>query len=921
MAPPYRAAAMATLLFCGLAAPVAAAAHKQPISSYVVPKERTTGRLPGSRALHLAIGLQPRERAGLAKLAADVNDPKSSQFRHFQTLQQLKERFSPTETDYQEVIDWAKANQLKVDQQFGHRLLLIVSGNASDVERALAVTLHTARRTDGSEFYKPDRKPSLDLDVAVSHVAGIDNLFVPKHHGGSLLGGSAYGSHDLRHAFAANCQGLTGTGESVGITAFGGYNHADVAAYEAANGLPDSTAAGCGTGTTTSAPCLNDVLIGGFNGAINNFSDEATADVELVIAMAPGLHQVTVFEADPNLGGCTGGDAIVSQMVNTPGIKQFSTSNGICTGDNLVNLDMMAAMGETFFASSGDDGGALTLDNNNFYGIGAGKLIDVGGTVLTMNGAGVSYASEQAWKSSGGGIEVYTSFPVTCPASCTPGTSGCSGNCIPTWQHSLSGASGASSQYRNDPDVAMPALNLFVQLAAGPRSFCGTSASAPLWAGFMALVNQQRCINNPANCSRGAGFIDPLIYDIGRNPITYASSFHDVIGNSSDASCPTGGQSLNAVAGYDLATGWGSPMCGLVAQLACTFCSGATASPGTAPSANCVSFQSDASNCGSCGHICTGNLVCSGGQCVPPGSLGDTHITTLDGLYYDFQASGDFLLITTNPSFIVQTRQVSGAPSWPDASVNHAVAMKMGSNRIALFLDPARLVVEGRTVELGDAGSLALQSGVTISRDANIYTVRSLAGETVRVTVYDSWMNVAVGLGYAPRGSARGLLGDGNGQSGDDILTLDGKALAQPVSFGDLYHVYGESLRIAPRDSLFGEEKGSEPAAPARPFYANDLDTAHYQPARAACVAAGIKIDALLDSCALDVAVLGSPKAAEAFAGAPTPKAVLQPGQHPRRPFGCGGCAAASTGESIFIPLLFAALLATRIARFRMRAR
>jgi len=876
------AAAIAIVLFCGVNTGISEGAPKQTVSSYVVPKEKTTGPLPGDRLLHLAIGLDPRDRAGLAKIAADVSDPKSDQFRHFQTLAQLKQRFSPTEADYQKVVGWAQAHHLTVDQRFAHRLLVVVSGKASDVEQALSVTLGLAKRADGSEFYKPNRAPSLELDVKLSYVAGLDSLYVPKHHSGTQLGGSAFGARDLRRAFAADCYGLRGTGEAVGLTAFGGYDHANIVAYEADNNLP-SSATGCGAGTPGSAPCLSDVLVGNFSGAINSYSDEATIDVEMAIAMAPSMHEVRVFEADPNLGGCAGGDAVVAAMVASNGIKQFSTSNGICTGDNLSNLDMMAAMGETFFASSGDFGGAPNLDNNTFYGIGAGKLIDVGGTVLTMNGQGISWASEQAWKSSGGGIEVDTNFPVNCPPGCTPGM-GCSGNCIPLWQNSLAGPSGASSTYRNDPDVSMPALDVYVHVAAGPRTFCGTSLSAPLWAGFNALVNQQRCLDNAANCSTGVGFIDPVVYDVGRNPITYATSFHDVVGNSNDTGgCNTGGQSLPAVTGYDLATGWGSPMCGLVAQLTCTTCNGTTASPGTPPSANCVSFQSDSNNCGSCGHACTGNLVCIGGQCLPPGTLGDTHITTLNGLYYDFQATGDFLLITTNPTFIVQTRQVSGAPTWPNASVNHAVAMQMGPNRIALFLGPTRLVVNGKTVALDDGKSLALPRGVTVSRAASVYTERSLAGETVRVTVHGSYLNVAVGLGYSADGAARGLLGDGNGKSEDDLRAPDGKPLAQPVSFSDLYNVYGESLRVGPRESLFGNEKGIAFAAPAKPFYAGDLDAQHYEPARAACVAAGIKIEPFLDSCTLDVAVIGSPEAAEAFVDAPPPAAVVQPGQHPSR--------------------------------------
>lgn len=899
------AAALAVVLFC-----CGVSEAQQTLSSYVVPTQPATARLPGDRVLHLAIGLEPRDRAGLAKLAADVSDPKSDRFRRYQTLEQLTASFAPTAADYQKVIDWARSHHLTIDAQFGHRLLVLVSGRAADVEQALSVTLGLAKRADGSDFYKPDRAPSLALDVKLSSIAGLDNLFVPEHHGGTQLGGTAFGARDLRRAFAANCYGLRGSGEAVGLTAFGAYDHANIAAYEADNGLPDSTAAGCGAGTPGSAPCLNDVNIMGF-GTINNYSDEATVDVEMAIAMAPSMHEVRVFEADPNLVGCTGGDAIMAQMVMATGIKQFSTSNGICTGDNIANLDMMAAMGETFFASSGDAGGALNGDSNTFYGIGAGKVIDVGGTALTMNGQGISWASEQAWKSSGGGIEVYTAIPVTCTPGCTPGTS-CSGNCLPLWQHDLAGPSGASSTYRNDPDVSMPAIHVYVHTASGPSAFCGTSLSAPLWAGFLALVNQQRCLDNAANCSTGVGFIDPLIYDIGRNPLTYPTSFHDVVGNSTDAGCSDPGQSLPAVAGYDLASGWGSPMCGLVAQLTCVGCSGTSQTTVMAPSQNCISFQSDSANCGSCGNVCTANLVCIGGQCLPPGTLGDTHITTLDGLYYDFQAQGDFLLITTNPTFTVQTRQVSGAPTWPNASVNHAVAMQLGLHRIALFVEPDRLVIDGKTVALGDGKSLPLTGGDTVARAGNVYTARSLAGETVKVTLNGTYLNVAVGLGYSPDGAARGLLGNGNGRSDDDLRGPDGKPLATPVSFADLYGVYAEGLRVSPRESLFGDERPVAFAVPVRPFYAGDLAPQQYQPARAACVAAGIKIDAFLDACTLDVAVIGSPQAAQGFAGAPPPAQVVQPGRHSHPAAGYGGCAVAAGLAVLLAAVVVLVVLARR---------
>src|SRR5262249_51445790 len=76
----------------------------------------------------------------------------------------------------------------------------------------------------------------------------------------------------------------------------------------------------------------------------------------------------------------------------------------------------------------------------------------------------------------------------------------------------------------------------------------------------------------------------------------------------------------------------------------------------------------------------------SSSNCAAAVSVGDTHLFTFNGSFYDFQASGDFVLAEVDPDFVVQTRQVSGAPTWPDASVNHAVATRIGKTRVAICL-------------------------------------------------------------------------------------------------------------------------------------------------------------------------------------------------------------------------------------------
>ncbi len=882
MARRFKSVLLAAILMSSAFGSYAVSSNRQKMMDYVVPPATMVGGVPSRAIIHLAIGLPPRDAEGLRALADEVSTPGNKKYHQFLSLEQVTDRFGPSAADYQSLIDWARRNRLKVEAQYPHRLLLGVSGRAVDVGRALAVKLHYAERPDGSRFYKPDRVPSLNLDTKISHIAGVDNFFVPHSRGGSQLGGTAYASFDLRNAYADKCLGLTGAGESIGIMAYGGYSHADVAAYQSAAGLASSGT--CGASTATSPPCLTDVMVGGFAGGINGFSTEAAADVELSIAMAPGLHQVKVFEGDSS-GGCASGDNIVAAMAAATDVKQFSSSVGFCVSDNIALLEAMAIAGQSFFISSGDAGSGFTGNFPNFNYFLQAKLTVIGGTVLAMNGSGISYQSEQAWKFSGGGVENFPTFPATCPTNCIPGTAGCSNNCIPAWQQGIvTPQNGASATYRNEPDLAMPAQNVYIEDHSNgvhTNSFCGTSASAPLMAGFMALANQQKCANSPGSCMKGQGFINPTLYNIGRNASAYSNSIRDISGNSTDVSCGLTGQSAPAVAGYDLATGWGTPKCGLIDQLTCTVCNGNIATQGTPPSATCVSFQSDSNNCGTCGNVCATGAACVNARCQAGHIVGDTHILTFDGLFYDFQASGDFLAATTGASFIVQVRQVPGLPNWPNASIAKAVAMQMGKNRVVVYIDPLKLVVNGKQTVLDDGKSISLADGVEIVRVANVFSIKQSSGETVHVETYSGWMNVTVALRYSPNGALRGLLGNGNGMTQDDIATRDGAVLQQPVSFKDIYHRYADNLRIRPGESLFGDETQAMFGVPAKPFYANELARGEYESARATCKVAGVVGESLLDACALDIVVLDSPAAAKVFANTIRPASVMHIGSAP----------------------------------------
>ena len=261
-------------------------------------------------------------------------------------------------------------------------------------------------------------------------------------------------------------------------------------------------------------------------------------------------------------------------------------------------------------------------------------------------------------------------------------------------------------------------------------------------------------------------------------------------------------------------------------------------------------------------------------NCAHAVTVGDTHLQTFGGLFYDFQAAGDFVLAQSDPGFVVQTRQASGAPTWPDASVNKAVATQMGDTKVAVCLEPSRLSVDGADQQIADGAVLSTPTGVDIWRRGNVYTIIGADGDSVRATVNSTYIDVAVGLGHWPA-KVTGLIANVDGDM-NKIAARDGTVFTNPFAFSDLYGKFGESWRVSAKDSLLNvcSDRKVEIRNPARPFFAKDLERATYDRTRAVCVAAGVEGDTFLDACALDVAVIGTNDAAKVFLDTRVPAGV-----------------------------------------------
>ena len=252
-------------------------------------------------------------------------------------------------------------------------------------------------------------------------------------------------------------------------------------------------------------------------------------------------------------------------------------------------------------------------------------------------------------------------------------------------------------------------------------------------------------------------------------------------------------------------------------------------------------------------------------SCSAGVSVGDTHLTTFDGVHYDFQASGDFLLAEVLNEFTVQVRQASGAPQWPNAAVNKVVAVRMGRTRVVFSVEPASVVVNGVATPGNFERPLMLANGVQLRRQGNVYTVSDRLGNRVRATLNSNWIDTGVMIGHTPS-HVRGLLGNPGGD-GASLLTSTGKRIPAPVAFKVLYSAISSGWRVAPRQSLLGSGHGVKYGIPSRPFYAQDLPPDFAERARALCQQAGVQDKQRFEDCVLDVAVLKDEAAVKAFVG------------------------------------------------------
>jgi subtilase family serine protease len=615
----------ATLL---IASPAMAAGPVRLGSAPAVPDgARIVSAVPATTQLHVTVTLQSQDPAGLAAFATEVSTPGSPLYRDYITPAEFAQRFGATPQAVQAVDSSLESHGLAPGAVSANSLSIPVTAPAGSLSTAFATSFSRVALADGSSAIVNSQAPSLDSTIApdVQGVLGLSTvsqekpLLVQAHDATALApadrahiatggpqpcapaadtgqqdGGftadqiaAAYGLSGLYQSGGANSTPDEGAGQTVAILELESYDPNDIAAFErcyTVNGQPVN-------------PFIANIPVDGGD-APGPGQGEAALDIENVISLAPQA-RIAVYTG-PNSGG--GPYDTMAAIISQHLAQVVTTSWGQCeqlegqqsaSSENTL-FEEAAAQGMTVVSASGDDGSedcyptppTLQVDDPASQPFVTG----VGGTSLTTNATTGARASETVWNdgievgASGGGVSSF--WPMPSYQSGAPGflhvingnSSGAqcnasSGDCREVPDVSADGDPGTGYViYWNGSGAAgQPPLT-----AEGWQVVGGTSAAAPAWAALIALANASgRCGGIPI------GFANPALYDAAAS--AYGADFNDITSGDNDMTGLNGGL-YPAGAGYDMATGLGSPNGAALVQ---SLCSDAIsfANPGTQYSA------------------------------------------------------------------------------------------------------------------------------------------------------------------------------------------------------------------------------------------------------------------------------------------------------------------------------------------------
>ncbi|MHB1981444.1 MAG: S53 family peptidase [Sulfobacillus sp.] len=454
---------------------------------------------------------------------------------------------APAHAAVQRTLAYLERSGLKVSNWAFPGLTADFSGPVRAVERAFSCGMLEASR-DGLTLYRNRGEPQLPptLAATVLAVIGLESLTRAKpafrwpfQHPFPANAGRGFYPDDIISAYNLP-DTLSGEGQRLVLMEFSsGFNPGDVNAFWDQHRIM--------------RPTVQVVSVDGTanDGGVAPQDAECTLDLEWAGAIAPGA-ELVVMQSSAGTSDLSFARSMLMALDQVYGLDPLPGAVSISYGDAESHFPKRALMawdllvsrlslaGCTVLAASGDRGAYGEAGPGRPYPhvdapASLPHLVAVGGTTLTLT-ADLQRKTETGWSdtnnngASGGGVSLMFARP--------------------TWQESVNVPLNPVGRYgRGVPDVALnadPDTGYAITFQGQRTVIGGTSASTPITAGLITLINEAR-----TQAGRGpVGFVTPRLYKLGPS-----AAFHDIL---------EGNNSIPGVSGYrcgpgwDAVTGWGS---------------------------------------------------------------------------------------------------------------------------------------------------------------------------------------------------------------------------------------------------------------------------------------------------------------------------------------------------------------------------
>jgi|GEM_PF-280329 len=591
---------------------------------------------PSRRLTGLTLMLKPSQsqRAALQKLLEEQQDPASPNYHNWLTPEQYAERFGLSTNDLSQIVAWLRSRGFDIDYQARGRTWVSFSGTAESVQAAFLTEIHDYW-VDGERHFAAAAEPSVPaaLEPVVLGIQGLDDFpLSPPGRRPPSLSRPNFNFDDGSHALAPGDiqtiynlrrlyqNGITGAGQKIAVAGQTNIVMSDIRSFRSRFGLPKNDPQVILV-PGDADPGISSAYLGEADLDIE-WSGAVARDATVLYVYSPNVWNAVQYAVNQNLAPVIG--VTYSQCEPKGAVFLASWLRSIAQQGNAQGITLVGASGDRGAADC-DDGVGLA-SQGLAVGLPASipEVTGVGGTAFSQEpgrywssvnasdfSSALSYIPEVAWNdtsafidagqglaASGGGASIL--FPK------------------PSWQV---GPGVPNDSARDVPDVSLAASQNapYAVFAYGDTEYMlGTSASAPVFAGIVALLNQY-VVSTGSQPKAGLGNINPTLYRLAQ---TAPAAFHDITAGYNIVPCTVGtpdctsGQfGYGAGPGYDLVTGLGSVD---AYALATAWTAAPSVSTTTTVTANPTSIPSDGST------VLTATVKAASGTTSPTGSVSFT---------------------------------------------------------------------------------------------------------------------------------------------------------------------------------------------------------------------------------------------------------------------------------------------------------